>query len=234
MRSTPPVWMSNDATEVRHAHRRALDVPARPARAPAPCPRRARRAWRPSTARSRGRRPCRTRPPRRARRRASPPGQDGRAARRPATRRCGRRPSRPRWRRRGPSPGGRSTSSTIWGMCSVARGSTSGRVMPSASASARNRPAYRSASSVYGTPSAAAPRMILSSMSVRFMTHVTAKAAPAQVADQQVREQERAEVADVRRPVDGGPAAVDADVPGLQRLQRAGLARQACPAGGWS
>ena len=65
------------------------------------------------------------------------------------------------------------TSAAIWGTWSVARGSTSGRVIPSASASARKRAAYRSESSVWEIPSAAAPRMILSSMSVRFMTHVT-------------------------------------------------------------
>ena len=63
-------------------------------------------------------------------------------------------------------------------------------------------------------------------MSVRFMTHVTAQAAVAQVADQEVREQERPEVADVGRAVDRRPAAVDPDVTGLQRLERADLARE--------
>ena len=58
--------------------------------------------------------------------------------------------------------------------------------------------------------SAAAPRMILSSMSVMFITQVTGVATPAQVADEQVREQERAEVADVGRSVDGRAAGVDA------------------------
>jgi hypothetical protein len=58
-------------------------------------------------------------------------------------------------------------------MWPVARGSASGVVMPTASASATNRAAKRSASSAVVMPSAAAPRMILSSMSVRFMTHVT-------------------------------------------------------------
>ena len=51
-------------------------------------------------------------------------------------------------------------------------------------------------------------------------------AAPAQVADEQVGEQERAEVADVGRAVDGRAARVDTDPVGAQRLERAGLARQ--------
>ena len=46
------------------------------------------------------------------------------------------------------------------------------------------------------------------------------QAAPAQVADEQVGEQERPEVADVGRPVDRRSAAVDADVAGLERLER--------------
>ena len=83
-------------------------------------------------------------------------------------------------------------------------------------------------------PSAAAPRMILSSMSVRFMTHVTRRPAVAQVADEQVREQERAEVADVGGPVDRGAAAVDPDVPGLQRLERADLPGERVLRGGSS
>ena len=46
------------------------------------------------------------------------------------------------------------------------------------------------------------------------------QAAPAQVAHQQVGEQERPEVAHVGRPVHRRPARVDPDVAGLQRLQR--------------
>ena len=86
-----------------------------------------------------------------------------------------------------------------------------GRVIRSAAASARKRssPAVGRASPIV-SPAAAAPRMILSSMSVMFMTHVTRQAALAQVADEQVGEQERAEVADVGRAVDGRAAAVDA------------------------
>ena len=53
-----------------------------------------------------------------------------------------------------------------------------------------------------------------------------AQAAVAQVADQQVGEQERPEVADVRRAVDRRPAAVDPDVAGLDGLERAELAGQ--------
>ena len=47
-----------------------------------------------------------------------------------------------------------------------------------------------------------------------------AQAAVAQVADEEVGEQERPEVADVGRAVDRRPAAVDPDVAGLERLER--------------
>src|SRR5204863_7921568 len=50
--------------------------------------------------------------------------------------------------------------------------------------------------------------------------------AVAQVAHEDVGEQERAEIADVRRSVDRRPAAVDADVPRLEGLERTYLARQ--------
>ena len=53
-----------------------------------------------------------------------------------------------------------------------------------------------------------------------------AQAAVAQVADQEVREQEGPEVADVGRAVDRRAAAVDPDVAGLERLEGAGLARE--------
>ena len=76
--------------------------------------------------------------------------------------------------------------------------------------------------------------MILSSMSVMFMTQVTVVAAPAQVADEQVGEQERAEVADVGRSVDGRAARVDAD-PAGRAAGRTGASRPtACRAGGGS
>ena len=65
-------------------------------------------------------------------------------------------------------------SAMISSMCSVARGSTSGRVIRSGlgigqegrQIAVRERPRC-------GSPAAAAPRMILSSMSVMFMTQVT-------------------------------------------------------------
>ena len=62
--------------------------------------------------------------------------------------------------------------------------------------------------------------MILSSMSVMFITQRDPEAAVAQVAHEQVGEQERPEVADVGRPVDRRAAAVDPDVARLQRLER--------------
>ena len=55
------------------------------------------------------------------------------------------------------------------------------------------------------------------------------EAAVAQVADEQVGEQERPEVPDVGRPVDRGAAGVDPDVAGLERLERADLARERVP-----
>ena len=76
--------------------------------------------------------------------------------------------------------------------------------------------------------------MILSSMSVMFMTQVTGVAAPAQVPDEQVGEQERAEVADVGRTVDRRAARVDADAVVVERDERSRLARTACRAAGAS
>ncbi len=69
----------------------------------------------------------------------------------------------------------RSRRDTIWGMCSVARGMTSGFVMRSVAASWRNRSIQRSARASMPIRSPAAPRMILSSTSVRFMTQVTCR-----------------------------------------------------------
>ena len=66
-----------------------------------------------------------------------------------------------------------STSSTICGMWAVARGNLSGVVIRSVAASARNPSMCRAASASIPIPSDAAPRMILSSTSVRFITHVT-------------------------------------------------------------
>ena len=99
----------------------------------------ARRAWGPSTARSRGRRPWRTRRPRPARRPAAARGPGGRGGRTSATRRSGRRSSRRRSGRRDRASSSVAISATISSMCSVARGSTSGRVIRRVSASSRKR-----------------------------------------------------------------------------------------------
>ena len=217
--------MSNDGPRCGHAHRRALDVPARPARARSPCPTTARPASGPSTGRSRGRRPCRTRRPRPAPRPAAARDRAGRAGRTPATTRSGRRSSRRRSGRRGRARAASRSGATISSMCSVARGRTSGGVIRSAAASARNRSSVAVGELARcRSPAAAAPRMILSSMSVMFMTQVTAEPAPAQVADEQVGEQERPEVADVGRAVDRRAAAVDAGR-GRARAARAAASR---------
>ena len=83
-------------------------------------------------------------------------------------------------------------------------------------------------------PAAAAPRMILSSMSVMFMTQRTGMAAPAEVAHEQVGEQEGPEVADVRRAVDGRAARVDPDDVRRAAARAAGSRRSACRAAGSS
>ena len=73
-------------------------------------------------------------------------------------------------------------------------------------------------------PCSCARLMILSSTSVRFMTCTHVPAAQPQRAPQQVVEQERAEVAEVRRVVDRGSAGVHAHgvaVGGRERLDRA-------------
>ena len=94
------------------------------------------------------------------------------------------------------------------------------------------RASQRSASSSIDSPVAAAPRMILSSMSVMFMTQVTRSAAPAQEADEEVGEQERAEVADVGRAVDRRAAAVDAGRGRSRAARAAGSRPTACRGGG--
>ena len=58
-----------------------------------------------------------------------------------------------------------------------------------------------------------------------------AQAAVAQIAHQEVRKQERAEVADMGGPVHGRSAAVDTDVARLDRLERAQPHPRGCPAG---
>ena len=61
----------------------------------------------------------------------------------------------------------------ISGTCPVARGSTSGGTQPSTSYAWLNARSFRCATSHHGTPSPAATRMILSSMSVTFRQNVT-------------------------------------------------------------
>ena len=179
-------------------------------------PRTARRAWPPSRARSRGRRPWRTRRPRPARPPGAGPGRAGPAARRPATTRSGRRSSRRRSDRRGRGRGDVSTRATISGMWSVARGRTSGTVIRSAAASARKRavPAVGEVADRFARGGRAADDLVVDVGDVHHPGDP--KPAVAQVADEQVGEQERPEVADVGRPVDRRPAAVDADVTRLE------------------
>ena len=184
-------------------------------------------AWDPSRARSRGRRPSRTRRPRPAPRPAAGRDPGGPGVRRPATTRSGRRSSRRRSGRRGRARAASRSSATMSSMCSVARGRTSGIVIRRAVAVGEEarRGSGRRASPM-SVPAAAAPRMILSSMSVMFITQRHRIAAPAQVADQQVGEQERAEVADVGGSVHRRAARVDPDVVVAQRHERPGLAGQ--------
>ena len=61
----------------------------------------------------------------------------------------------------------------ISGTCPVARGSTSGGTQPSTAYARLNARSLRWATSHQGTPSAAATRRILSSMSVTFRQNVT-------------------------------------------------------------
>ena len=109
-------------------------------------------------------------------------------------------------------------------MCSVARGRTSGRVIRSASASARKRVEVavgQLADAIPGRRGAADDLVV----DVGDVHHPADRvAAPAQVADEQVGEQERAEVADVGRAVDRRPARVDADDVVAERHERPGLA----------
>ena len=64
-------------------------------------------------------------------------------------------------------------SAAMSGMWSVARGSTSGVATRSRARSARNVWVWWAVSSPMDIPAAAASRMILSSTSVMFITHVT-------------------------------------------------------------
>ena len=64
-------------------------------------------------------------------------------------------------------------SSCISGMCSVARGYRSTRSMPSRSTSRKKASAYRAVNSPSESFALAAPAIVLSSTSVRFMICVT-------------------------------------------------------------
>ncbi len=161
--------------EVGHAHRRALDVPARPALAD----RASTTTARPASA-----------PFQSAKSRTSSLAYSSASTRSPTRSLLGVEPRQPAVRRpRGDAEEDRAVVGPVGvppleqglderrrsrSMCSVARGSTSGRRHPQRVAHPRgtrrgsDRPARRSPS-----PAAAAPLMILSSMSVMFMTHVT-------------------------------------------------------------
>ena len=75
-------------------------------------------------------------------------------------------------------------------------------------------------------PAAAAPRMILSSMSVMFMTHVTGQPRQRRWRTSRSANRKRPEVADVGRAVDRRAARVDPDRSGAERHERPGLAGQ--------
>ena len=102
-------------------------------------------------------------------------------------------------------------------MCSVARGRTSGGDIRSAAASSRKRSVQRWASVADRDPLGrrAADDLVVDVGDVHHPGHP--QAAIAQVAHEQVGEQERAEVADMGRPIDRRSAGVDPDVAGLER-----------------
>ena len=100
IRSTPPVWMSNDSPRwAMLMAEHSMCQPGRPS--PIRSTTTARPASGPSRARSRGHRPWRTRRPRPARRPGAARDQAGPAGRRPATTRSERRSSRRPSGRRG-------------------------------------------------------------------------------------------------------------------------------------
>ena len=117
-------------------------------------------------------------------------------------------------------------SAVICSMWWVARGSTSGRVIRTRLGIGQERRQVALGDDVDGLAGrgGAADDLVVDVGDVHHPGHRVA--APAQVADEQVGEQERAEVADVGRSVDGRAARVDTDPVGAQRLERAGLARQ--------
>ncbi len=223
-RSTPPVWMSKRRPEVGHAHGRALDVPARPARSDGRVPARLVGLGAfperevadvvlavlvrldaladPHAVRIEASQPAVGGPRGDPEEDRAVVGAVGVAAARAA---C-------------------SISSTICGMCSVALGMTSGIVMPSVSTSAEELEpvSLRELPDRDALGPGASDDLVVDVGDVHHPRHL--EAAVTQVADQQVGEQERAEVADVGRAVDGRTAAVDPDV---ARLERDELARRA-------
>ena len=158
-------------------HRRALDVPARPARAPRRVPGRLARLRR-LPQREVDRAALRARRPRRARRALEQLVERAvrqRAVVREACRPRSTRPG-PRSRTRGPPRPARAISSSIWSMYSVACGMSSGRRTSSRSICVRStRPRSSAASSGSVVPRSAARAMILSSTSVTLLTYVTSK-----------------------------------------------------------
>ncbi len=213
--------------EVLHAHRRALDVPARPA------PSERRLPLRPlglvasssSTARSPARSPSRTCrcPP--APRPGCRPRRAARAARTPGRRRCGSRRSPPRCRC-GRGPASRSMSAIISGMWSVARGMCSGRSRRSVAMSSSKARMYSD-----GEAGQVLPRLLrLLDDPVVHVGHVHDLADPvAEVlerAAQDVRRHEGPEVPDVRAVVDRGTARVEGHLRRRQGRQRLDLRAQ--------
>ena len=105
-------------------------------------------------------------------------------------------------------------------MCCVARGSTSGRVMRSAATSARNCSSVALGQLLdrLAGGGGAADDLVVDVGDVHHPADLVA--AVPQVADQQVDEQERAEIADVRRAVDRRAAAVDPRRCRVEQLER--------------
>ena len=115
-------------------------------------------------------------------------------------------------------------STAIWSMCSVARGRTSGVVMRSDRGVGEEARQVSVGQLRDADPGGrcAADDLVVDVGDVHDPAHGVA--APAQVTDQQVREEERAEVADVGRAVDRRTARVDADdvALGLERSRLPG------------
>ena len=189
----------------------------------------ARRACRPSRARSRARPPCRTRrrPP--ARRGAPAPGRSPRACRSPDRGDAEEH--------RAVARVGEALARSALAMSSIISGDVLGgaRVVLRPARRAGDRGRRRNDSmngavySASGTPGLWAPRIVLSSTSVMFITWVTPKPRQLQAPAQQVLEQKGAQVADVDIVVDRRPAGVEADVRRVEGDQRFELATEGVP-----